>query len=120
MVGLALGVPVNISNTSGHSSPAALAADRNYVHVVWADNTSGNSEDSYTAEGTDGGVSFGGAVNISNTTGYSSQPAVVCLLRKMCMLCGLIIVWETSISYTEELVLMVGLALESNCEYKQH
>ena len=44
MVGLALEIPVNISNTSGHSSPAALAADRNYVHVVWADNTSGNSE----------------------------------------------------------------------------
>ncbi len=73
--GASFGGTVNISNTTGSSYPAALAADGNRVYVVWADNSSGNSEILYSRS-TDRGVSFGSAVNISNTTGYSSQPAV--------------------------------------------
>ena len=80
MVGLALGITVNISNTSGDSQQPAIAAFGDivvgqYVYVVWTDNSSGNSEILYS-RGTNGGANVGGAVDISNTTGYSSLPAV--------------------------------------------
>ena len=73
--GANFGGALNISNTTGDSSLAALAADGNNVYVVWSDNSSGNPEILYS-RGTNGGANFRGAVNISNTTGFSSQPAV--------------------------------------------
>src|SRR5919112_2206167 len=66
---------INLSNTIGRSSSPAMAAFENNVHVVWNDDTSGNSEILYR-KSTDGGASFGGTVNLSNTSGRSSTPAV--------------------------------------------
>ena len=40
--GASFGGTVNLSNTTGHSYPAALAAYGNNVYVVWTDNSLGN------------------------------------------------------------------------------
>ena len=73
--GANFGGTVNLSNTTGHSYPAALAAYGNNVYVVWTDNSLGNFDILYRRS-TDGGANFGGTVNLSNTTGSSSSPAV--------------------------------------------
>ena len=57
-------------------------------------------------------------MNISNTTGYSSQPAVAASSQNV------YVMWidnslETSISYTEEMT-DGGASFGNNCEYKQH
>jgi hypothetical protein len=66
---------INLSNTTGRSSSPAMAAFENDVYVVWNDDTPGNSEILYR-KSTDGGASFGGTVNISNTTENSYSPRV--------------------------------------------
>jgi hypothetical protein len=67
---------INLSNTTGTSRTPAMAAFENNVYVVWDDDTPGNSEIFYR-KSTDGGASFGGPVNLSNTVGRSSGPAMV-------------------------------------------
>jgi hypothetical protein len=66
---------INLSNNAGKSSAANVAASENNVYVVWSDDTPGNF-DILFRKSTDGGASFGGTVNLSNTTGNSDQPAV--------------------------------------------
>jgi hypothetical protein len=66
---------INLSNTTGRSSSPAVSASGNNVYVVWDDDTSGNYEILYR-KSADGGASFGGTVNLSNTSGYSASPAV--------------------------------------------
>jgi ethanolamine utilization microcompartment shell protein EutL len=71
----ARGSKINLSNTTGKSYGPAVAASENNVYVVWSDDTPGTTEILYRRS-TDGGASFGGAVNLSNTTGRSDHPAV--------------------------------------------
>lgn len=66
---------INLSNTTGKSKGPALAASDNNVYVVWSDDSLGNF-DILFRRSTDGGASFGGTVNLSNTTG-SSRVATV-------------------------------------------
>lgn len=66
---------INLSNTTGKSYGPAVAASENNVYVVWSDDTPGTTEILYRRS-TDGGASFGGTVNLSNTTGHS-YPAVL-------------------------------------------
>jgi hypothetical protein len=66
---------INLSNTTGKSLVPSVAASENNVHVVWTDDIQGNREILYRRS-TDGGASFGGTVNLSNTTG-SSYPAAL-------------------------------------------
>jgi hypothetical protein len=66
---------INLSNTTGKAYGPAVAASENNVYVVWSDDTPGTTEILYRRS-TDGGASFGGAVNLSNTTGRSDHPAV--------------------------------------------
>jgi hypothetical protein len=73
--GASFGDTVNLSNTTGRSSGPAVAVSGSNVYVVWDDDTPGNYEILYRRS-TDGGVSFGGTVNLSNTTGTSVSPAM--------------------------------------------
>jgi ethanolamine utilization microcompartment shell protein EutL len=75
--GASFGGTVNLSNTTGSSYPVNLGVSGNDVYVVWSDETpgTGNSEILYRKSG-DGGASFGGTVNLSNTTGISSRATV--------------------------------------------
>jgi hypothetical protein len=66
---------INLSNNAGKSFSPVVAASGNNVYVVWTDDTPGNSEIFYRRS-TDGGASFGGTVNISNTTESSYAPRV--------------------------------------------
>lgn len=53
----------------------ALVVSGNNVYVVWSDDTVGNFE-VYYRKSTDGGVSFGSTVNLSNSVGGSFTPAI--------------------------------------------
>jgi hypothetical protein len=106
---------INLSNNAGKSSSPAIAASGNNVYVVWTDDTPGNSEIFYRRS-TDGGASFGGTVNLSNTTRISSRATMAVSMINVSQQQDVYIVWIEDaqgwgISYTEK-VLMVGLALE--------
>jgi hypothetical protein len=68
---------VNLSNTPGSSVSPSIAISGNNVYVAWDDNT-GTGEDSeiYYRRSTDGGATFSGIVNLSNTPGDSKSPAI--------------------------------------------
>jgi hypothetical protein len=66
---------INLSNNAGKSSSPAIAVYENNVYLVWNNDTSGNSEILYRRS-TNGGASFGGTVNLSNTTENSSRATV--------------------------------------------
>jgi hypothetical protein len=73
--GASFGDIVNLSITIGLSTFPAIAASGNNVYVVWRDNSLGNPDIFYTRS-TDGGASFGDIVNLSNTIGPSTFPAI--------------------------------------------
>jgi len=66
---------INLSNTAGKSLVPSVAASENNVHVVWTDDIQGNREILYRRS-TDGGASFGGTVNLSNTARRSYRATV--------------------------------------------
>jgi hypothetical protein len=73
--GATFGSTINLSNNGGSSSEPAVAVSGNNVYVVWRDSTLGNTEILYRRS-TDAGATFGGTINLSNTAGSSSEPAV--------------------------------------------
>jgi ethanolamine utilization microcompartment shell protein EutL len=75
--GTSFGDTKNLSNTAGSSREPAVAVSGNNVYVVWRerDSTSGNQEILYRRS-TNGGASFSGAVNLSNSIGLSQLPAI--------------------------------------------
>lgn len=65
-----------ITWTSGYSLPPAIAIDpSNTLHVVWYDNTPGNSE-IYYKKSTDTGLTWSAAQRLTWTSGESSSPAI--------------------------------------------
>ena len=68
---------VNLSNSTGFSRLPAIAASGNNVYVVWQDDSlvPGNFDILYRRS-TNGGASFSGTVNLSNTARASTIPAV--------------------------------------------
>jgi len=73
--GASFGSTVNLSNNAGFSGAPSIAVSGNNVHIVWYDNTPGNSEIFYRRS-TDGGASFGSTVNLSNNAAESAPPAI--------------------------------------------
>ena len=67
---------VNLSNDAGSAYNAHLAMVNTDVYVAWADTTPG-VEDVLLASSTDGGLSFGSPINLSNDSGFSLNPALV-------------------------------------------
>jgi hypothetical protein len=73
--GANFGSTLNLSNNPGNSGVSAIAASANKVYVVWEDNTPGNFDILYKRS-TNSGASFGGTLNLSNTSAYSLHPAI--------------------------------------------
>src|SRR5215208_2214246 len=75
--GANFGSAVNLSNSTGLSQIPAITASGNNVYVVWQDDSlvSGIPDILYRRS-TNGGTSFSGAVNLSNTAGNSGSPAI--------------------------------------------
>jgi hypothetical protein len=68
--GTTFGAPINLSNNSGFSEHPQIAAYRNNVYAIWADDTSGNRDVLFT-KSEDNSTSFEKIKNISNTTSDS-------------------------------------------------
>lgn len=68
----------NISQTPGVSSHPDIAVEKNgAIDVVWSDTTSGqHSPDIFFIRSTDSGKTWTHALDISNTPGESSEPAI--------------------------------------------
>jgi len=67
--------PVNLSNTPGSSNfPAAARSATGALHVVWQDDTPGNSQVYYAWRPPDGPWST--PENISTSTGYADRPRI--------------------------------------------
>ncbi len=68
--------PKNLSNNTGTSFAPQIAMDASgNINVVWKDDTPGNSEIFFNRS-TDGGATFSTPKNLSNNTGFSSDPQV--------------------------------------------
>ena len=66
---------INVSNNTGFSQNPQIAASGNNVYVTWEDTTPGN-RDIFFAVSNNNGVSFGTPINISNSTGSSTDPQI--------------------------------------------
>ena len=67
---------VNVSNNAGSSFKTALAVSGNNVHVLWDDNTPGNSDILYRRS-LDNGTTFPNIIkNLSSSPGFSNSAAI--------------------------------------------
>ncbi|MFY9964788.1 MAG: sialidase family protein [Nitrososphaeraceae archaeon] len=73
--GVTFGSVINLSNNPGVSDFSAIAASGNNVYVVWQDSTPGKFEIFYRMS-TDGGATFGSAINLSNNAEDSFNPSI--------------------------------------------
>jgi len=76
-----------LSNNSGASEVAVIAASGQNVYVVWQDLTPGNYE-IYFRRSTDGGATWHNAVRLTNNTGFSGYPQIAVYQD------SLYVVWE--------------------------
>ena len=66
----------NLSGNIGQSARPSIAASGNNVHVVWDDNTPGNSDILYRRS-LDNGITFPNIIkNLSGNAGASINPAI--------------------------------------------
>ena len=68
----------NISDNVGDSDSPAIAVSASTVHVVWQDNTPGNS-DIFYRRSTNNGAAFHPIKNLSSNTGDSQVPAIAAI-----------------------------------------
>jgi hypothetical protein len=74
--GKTFGKPNNISERFDFSSKSAVFVERGNVYVAWISDVP-NNNDVYASKSTDGGKTFGKAVNISNNHGFSNDVSKV-------------------------------------------
>jgi hypothetical protein len=75
--GVTFSEPQTMSRTAGNSSAPAVAASGDNVYVVWGvDNSPEAGLNILYRRSRDGGANFGSTMNISDTAGNSSAPAV--------------------------------------------
>jgi hypothetical protein len=74
----AFSVPARLSMTTQDSADQQVASSGPYVYVVWRDNPSETvfNPEILLARSSDGGKTFGAAVNLSNRDGNSGSPGV--------------------------------------------
>ena len=68
---------VNLSDNTEDAIDPSISASGTDVSVAWAEDVSFSNYDIMTRSSTDGGIGFGGPVNISNDLIASSSPSVV-------------------------------------------
>src|SRR5215208_3970345 len=68
--GTSFGNIENLSNSTGNSTDAQIAVNKNNVYVIWTDNTTGNG-DIYFKRSVDNGTSFGSTQNLGTYPGTS-------------------------------------------------
>jgi N,N-dimethylformamidase beta subunit-like, C-terminal len=73
VVGKSFGNAINLSNNIGHSEFPHVYVNKNYVYVMWIDDSSGN-RDIYFKRSTNSGLSFNRTINLSNISGGSLDP----------------------------------------------
>jgi len=68
----------NLSHNPGSASSAQLATDLGgNINVVWVDNAPpSSSTDIYFTRSADGGASFSAPINVSNNSGFSTDPSL--------------------------------------------
>jgi BNR repeat-like domain/N,N-dimethylformamidase beta subunit-like, C-terminal len=76
VAGRSFGNAMNLSNNIGHSELPQVYVNKNYVYVMWIDDTSGN-RDIYFKRSTNSGLGFNRTINLSNNTGGSLDPRMV-------------------------------------------
>ena len=84
--GHTFGDAINLSNNSGFSEHPQISVNGNNVYVVWADNTRLN-RDIYITSSSDGGHTFGDAINLSNNAADSHNQEIAVLGNKC--ICGM-------------------------------
>jgi len=72
---LNLSSTINLSSNTGTATQPRIAATGSNVFAVWTDNTPGNNQ-IFFAKSTDGGATFGGAINLSNSNGIALVPKI--------------------------------------------
>ena len=85
--GASFGAPINISNDPTDSITPDIAVSGGNVYIVWDDDNPGSQEIFYRRS-IDGGASFGGTVNISNSPEVGGFPSVAAVENNV------YIVWE--------------------------
>jgi len=93
--GQTFGDVINLSNNSGFSEHPQIAINGNNVYIVWADNTSLN-RDVYLISSTDGGQTFGEAINLSNN-GADSYNQEISVSGN-----NVYVVWQDSQKYSQD------------------
>ena len=76
--GVTFGDTVNLSNSEGDSIQSTISVDRKNVYVAWADETLGG-DDLFSIlyrKSANGGLTFGGTLNLSQGAGSSIQPSI--------------------------------------------
>ncbi len=76
--GLSWGEHVRLTNNNGNSINASVNSLDSDVHVIWQDNRNGNDE-IYYKRSTDGGLTWGGDVRLTNNQFKSSFPSAVAM-----------------------------------------
>jgi hypothetical protein len=73
--------PLNLTNNTRDSVYAQVASDEKNVYVVWQENTPRSNGESvnydiFMKKSTDGGLTFGKEINLSNNPGFSEHPQI--------------------------------------------
>ncbi|MDZ4747198.1 MAG: T9SS type A sorting domain-containing protein [Saprospiraceae bacterium] len=85
--GQSWGDQMRLTNDGGNSINASVSSSANDVHVVWQDNRNGNDE-IYYKRSTDGGLSWGADLRMTNNPFKSNFPSAVAMGKTI------IIVWS--------------------------
>lgn len=75
---------VNVSNNVGVSVNPAMVVNAGTIHIAWLDGAPGNNE-IFFSKSTDGGVTWSPAVNVSNNTAQSGNPAIALDAGTICL-----------------------------------
>lgn len=68
-----------INDSSFLAERPAVAVSGSYVHVAWMDERHGQRDEIYYKRSTDGGLSWGNDVRLTNDTNWSTFPSISCL-----------------------------------------
>jgi hypothetical protein len=75
--GLTWGSDIQLTNDPADSWDPCIALSDSILHIVWLDNRNGsNNDEIYYKRSTDGGLSWGTDIRLSNASGASEYPSV--------------------------------------------